>query len=100
MTLNRSSLQEFQYPIEIPGISNAIFLQTALNEIRKYRGEEELTPKELGELREPLFCSNIIAVAYRAAGYKKPFSKVIYDTWPRDFIISPNTEKICRIEYT
>ena len=36
----------FQYPIEIPGISNATFLQTALNEIRKYRGEEELSPKE------------------------------------------------------
>jgi len=36
----------FQYPIEIPGISNATFLQTALNEIRKYRAEEELSPKE------------------------------------------------------
>ncbi len=43
----------FQYPIEIPGISNAIFLQTALNEIRKYRGEEELSPKEfLAMMRE------------------------------------------------
>lgn len=36
----------FQYPIEIPGISNATFLQTALNEIKKYKGEEELSPKE------------------------------------------------------
>lgn len=43
----------FQYPIEIPGISNATFLQTSLNEIRKYRGEEELTPKEfLDMMRE------------------------------------------------
>ena len=43
----------FQYPIEIPGISNATFLQTALNEIRKYRGEEELSPKEfLAMMRE------------------------------------------------
>ena len=43
----------FQYPIEIPGISNATFLQTALNEIRKYRDEEELTPKEfLAMMRE------------------------------------------------
>ena len=32
----------FQYPVEIPGISNAYFLRTALNAIRKYRGEEEL----------------------------------------------------------
>jgi Fe-S cluster assembly ATP-binding protein len=36
----------FQYPIEIPGVSNATFLKTALNEIRKYRGMPELTPKE------------------------------------------------------
>jgi Fe-S cluster assembly ATP-binding protein len=32
----------FQYPIEIPGISNAFFLRSALNAIRKYRGEDEL----------------------------------------------------------
>ncbi len=32
----------FQYPVEIPGISNAYFLRGALNAIRKYRGEEEL----------------------------------------------------------
>ncbi len=32
----------FQYPIEIPGVSNVNLLKTALNEIRKYRGEEQL----------------------------------------------------------
>jgi Fe-S cluster assembly ATP-binding protein len=32
----------FQYPVEIPGISNAYFLRAALNALRKYRGEEEL----------------------------------------------------------
>lgn len=32
----------FQYPVEIPGISNTYFLKSALNEIRKYRGLEEL----------------------------------------------------------
>lgn len=31
----------FQYPVEIPGVSNATFLKTALNEIRKHKGEEE-----------------------------------------------------------
>lgn len=36
----------FQYPVEIPGISNATFLKTAVNEIRKYRGEEELDAME------------------------------------------------------
>ena len=32
----------FQYPVEIPGIGNAYFLRSALNAIRKYRGEDEL----------------------------------------------------------
>jgi len=40
----------FQYPIEIPGISNSVFLKTALNEIRKYNGKPELTPKEFLDL--------------------------------------------------
>ncbi len=40
----------FQYPVEIPGISNATFLQTALNEIRKYNGQPELSPKEFLDL--------------------------------------------------
>jgi Fe-S cluster assembly ATP-binding protein len=32
----------FQYPVEIPGISNAYFLRSALNAVRKYRGIDEL----------------------------------------------------------
>lgn len=32
----------FQYPIEIPGVSTTNFLKTALNEIRKYRGQTPL----------------------------------------------------------
>src|SRR6478736_3435083 len=32
----------FQYPVEIPGISNTYFLRSALNAVRKYRGEEEM----------------------------------------------------------
>src|SRR6185436_2304189 len=31
----------FQYPIEIPGVSNAYFLRAAYNEIQKARGKEE-----------------------------------------------------------
>ncbi len=30
----------FQYPVEIPGVSNANFMKTALNEVRKHRGLE------------------------------------------------------------
>jgi len=32
----------FQYPVEIPGVSNTYFLKSALNAARKHRGEEEL----------------------------------------------------------
>ncbi len=36
----------FQYPVEIPGVSNINLLKNALNSIRKYRGEEELDAME------------------------------------------------------
>src|SRR5688572_29806419 len=32
----------FQYPVEIPGLSTTNFVKTAINEVRKYRGEEPL----------------------------------------------------------
>ena len=32
----------FQYPVEIPGLSTTNFIKTALNEVRKYRGQEPL----------------------------------------------------------
>jgi Fe-S cluster assembly ATP-binding protein len=32
----------FQYPVEIPGVTTVSFLKTAVNEMRKYRGEEPL----------------------------------------------------------
>jgi Fe-S cluster assembly ATP-binding protein len=40
----------FQYPVEIPGVSNMYFLRTALNAIRKYRGLEELDAVDFLEL--------------------------------------------------
>lgn len=40
----------FQYPVEIPGISNAYFLQAGLNEIRKSNGRDELDTLEFREL--------------------------------------------------
>jgi len=42
----------FQYPVEIPGVSNAYFLRAAYNEIRKARGEEEIDPLEFAELMD------------------------------------------------
>ena len=42
----------FQYPVEIPGVSNANFLKTALNEVRKSRGEEPLDSKQFLKLMQ------------------------------------------------
>jgi Fe-S cluster assembly ATP-binding protein len=42
----------FQYPVEIPGISNAYFLRAAYNEIRKARGEEEVDSMDFIDLLE------------------------------------------------
>jgi Fe-S cluster assembly ATP-binding protein len=40
----------FQYPVEIPGISNAYFLQAGLNEIRKSHGLEELDTMDFQDI--------------------------------------------------
>ena len=45
----------FQYPLEIPGVSNMYFLRAALNAIRKQRGQEELDALDfLGLAREKM----------------------------------------------
>ncbi|MFT4526430.1 MAG: Fe-S cluster assembly ATP-binding protein, partial [Bacteroidia bacterium] len=36
----------FQYPVEIPGVSNINFMRAALNEIRKHKGEDPMEAKE------------------------------------------------------
>ena len=36
----------FQYPVEIPGVSNVNFLRTAINEIRDAKGEEAISAKD------------------------------------------------------
>src|SRR5205085_8219204 len=40
----------FQYPVEIPGVSNSSFLRLAYNQIAESRGEEELDPLEFDDL--------------------------------------------------
>jgi len=52
---NRARLglfMSFQYPVEIPGVSNAQFLHTALNAKRKGNGQSELTDAEFAQLLE------------------------------------------------
>ncbi|MCB0703299.1 MAG: Fe-S cluster assembly ATPase SufC [Candidatus Kapaibacterium sp.] len=43
----------FQYPVEIPGVSNANFMKSSVNAIREARGEEPLSAKDfLARMRE------------------------------------------------
>jgi Fe-S cluster assembly ATP-binding protein len=42
----------FQYPVEIPGVTNAYFLRAAYNALRKARGQEELDPIDFLDLLE------------------------------------------------
>jgi Fe-S cluster assembly ATP-binding protein len=50
----------FQYPVEIPGLSTTIFMKTAVNEVRKYRGQEPLDAVAfLKMMREKMALMNI-----------------------------------------
>ena len=40
----------FQYPVEIPGVSNINFLKTAINEIREYKGQDSIKAKDFLQL--------------------------------------------------
>ncbi len=40
----------FQYPVEIPGVSNDYFLKTSVNAVRKHRGESELDAMDFLEM--------------------------------------------------
>lgn len=42
----------FQYPVEIPGVTTTTFLKTALNALRKARGEKELDPASFLKLQK------------------------------------------------
>jgi Fe-S cluster assembly ATP-binding protein len=42
----------FQYPVEIPGVSITNFMRTAVNELRKYRGQDPLPAAEFLRLME------------------------------------------------
>src|ERR1043165_3295622 len=48
----QGSFLALQYPVEIPGVSNAYFLRAAYNEIRKAHGKEELDPLEFDDLMQ------------------------------------------------
>src|ERR1700752_155900 len=50
----------FQYPVEIPGLSTTNFIKTAVNEVRKYRGQGTLDAVEFLKLmKEKMALMNI-----------------------------------------
>ena len=46
----------FQYPVEIPGVSNSNFLKTAVNEIRKHKGLDPHDSKDFSGIDESKKC--------------------------------------------
>ena len=40
----------FQYPVELPGVRNRQFLKSALDAIRKHRGDQELSAREFDKI--------------------------------------------------
>lgn len=56
---------------------------------------DRLTKKDIDNYKQPLFCSTIINFAFLSAGVKLKLAKNNLDVWPRDFILSPDTWKVC-----
>lgn len=46
----------------------------------------------------PQFCSTIIAYAFKKSGINLHFINDIDNIWPRDFLLSPHTIKICQLK--
>jgi len=42
----------FQYPVEIPGVNNMYFLRTALNSVRRARGDDEIGARDFLEVAQ------------------------------------------------
>jgi len=58
----------------------------------------KLSKANVEDYKEPLICSTIISFACKYAGYKINFSDHELDVWPKDFILTPHTTKICQIK--
>ena len=56
----------FQYPVEIPGVSNVNFLRTAMNEIREYRKEDKLSAKDF--LAKVKVAGNLVELSDKLSG--------------------------------
>ncbi|MBB5320000.1 Fe-S cluster assembly ATPase SufC [Marinobacter oulmenensis] len=64
----------FQYPVEIPGVSNLQFLRTAVNAKRKHRGEEELNAAEFMKLAKDVSRQVDLDPSFLKRGVNEGFS--------------------------
>ena len=64
----------FQYPVEIPGVSNLQFLKTAMNSIRQYRGLDEMNAAEFMKLAKQKIAQVNLDAAFLKRGVNEGFS--------------------------
>lgn len=64
----------FQYPVEIPGVSNIQFLRTAYNSNRKARGEKELSLEDFEKLLEKKMALVDVKAAFKDRNLNEGFS--------------------------
>ncbi|OZB20698.1 MAG: Fe-S cluster assembly ATPase SufC [Marinobacter sp. 34-60-7] len=64
----------FQYPVEIPGVSNLQFLRTAVNAMRKHRGEEEMNAAEFMKIAKDVSKQVDLDPAFLKRGVNEGFS--------------------------
>lgn len=64
----------FQYPVEIPGVSNLQFLRTAVNAMRKHRGEEEMNAAEFMKLAKEVSKQVDLDPSFLKRGVNEDFS--------------------------
>jgi Fe-S cluster assembly ATP-binding protein len=64
----------FQYPVEIPGVSNIQFLRTAYNANRKAKGQQELSVAEFEKLLDEKMASMEIKSEFKERNLNEGFS--------------------------
>ncbi|WP_138435445.1 Fe-S cluster assembly ATPase SufC [Marinobacter shengliensis] len=64
----------FQYPVEIPGVSNLQFLRTAVNAMRKHKGEEEMNAAEFMKVAKEVSKQVDLDPAFLKRGVNEGFS--------------------------
>ncbi|MFC4259296.1 Fe-S cluster assembly ATPase SufC [Marinobacter lacisalsi] len=64
----------FQYPVEIPGVSNMQFLRTAVNAMRKHQGQEEMNAAEFMKLAKKVSQQVDLDPAFLKRGVNEGFS--------------------------